>query len=172
MFIERTSGFARVILSNYELTPSDTIMIFSVGGSTALPLEMAQECKKKGVKVIAVTNVASGGDLQNNADLVIDLGVPDGDALIDIPGLLYPVGPGSTLSAVAVVNEIKCRTAKKLLEIGKMLPVLTSASLIGEEHKNEVFSTAYDEHARRMSNVLRKTEQAPYISAQPEIPQT
>jgi uncharacterized phosphosugar-binding protein len=172
MFIERMTGFASVILSNYELTENETIMIFSVGDSTALPIEMAQECQKLGVKVIAVTNVASGGELQLNADLVIDLGVPDGDALIEIPGLVYPVGPGSTLSAIAIVNEIKCRTARKLLEVGKMLPVLTSASLIGEEHKNEVFSTAYDEHARRMSKVLRKTTQAPYISARTEVPKT
>ena len=165
MFIERVSGLADQVLANYALDENDLVIIFSVGGSSALPIEMAQGVRRAGVRVIAVTNVQSDGALQEHADLVIDLGVPDGDALIQLSGLEYPVGPGSSLSAVAIVNEIKCRTAEKLLEKNKMLPVLTSASLIGEQRKTEIFSLAYDEHARRMSMALRKTSEAPYISA-------
>lgn len=170
MFIERTSGLADQVLANYSLDDNDLVIIFSVGGSSALPIEMAQGARAAGVRVIAVTNVVSGGELQNNADLVIDLGVPDGDALIDLAGFEFPVGPGSSLSAIAIVNEIKCRTAAKLLDQDKMLPVLTSASLIGEDRKTEVFSLAYDEHARRMSMALRKTQEAPYISAKVGTP--
>src|SRR6476646_5138311 len=45
MFIERTSGLAEVILSNFTFGPSDVIMIFSAGGSSAVPVEMATGAK-------------------------------------------------------------------------------------------------------------------------------
>jgi uncharacterized phosphosugar-binding protein len=34
-------------------------MVFSVGGKTAVPIEMAMGARKFGIKVIAVTSVAS-----------------------------------------------------------------------------------------------------------------
>ena len=45
---------------------------------------------------------------------MLDLCTPVGDALIAIDGLDTPVGPGSTLAAVALVNELKVRVAREL----------------------------------------------------------
>ena len=58
---------------------------------------------------------------------MIDLCTPAADALVAIDGLADPVGPGSSIAAVAVVNEIKVRTAELLVARGAMPPVLTSA---------------------------------------------
>ena len=49
-----------------------------------------------------------------------------------IDGLDTPVGPGSTLAAVAIVNSIKVRTAELLVERGAMPPVITRASVVGD----------------------------------------
>ena len=155
MFIERVSGLAEVILDNYSFQPSDIYMGFSVSGSSAVPLEMLTGAKKRGLRTIAVTSARQGGAMSKEADLVIDLDVPDGDALVGIDGADVSVGPVSTLLYVAIVNEIKVQTAALLAAEGKLPPVLTGASVVGEERSKELFTAAYDEHARRVSRILR-----------------
>src|SRR5437879_10966720 len=109
MFIERVPGLAEVILSNFTFAPKDVMIVFSAGGTSAVPVEMARGARRRGLRVIAVTSVEQsmssevdpvvGSRLLDEADLVIDLCTPHADAMIDIPGLDTPVGPGSTISA-------------------------------------------------------------------------
>ena len=96
--------------------------------------------------------------LLDEADLVIDLCTPPADALIDIPGLDTPVGPGSTVTAVAIVNSIKVRTAELLTERGAMPPVLTRASVVGANRSRDLFEEAYREHARRIARAITREE--------------
>ena len=164
MFIERVEGLAEVILSGFDFGENDVMMVFSASGRAAVPVEIALGARDRGLKVVAVTSIAeseaspathsSGLRLFEIADLVIDIGTPPGDALVTLDGLTTPVGPGSTLANTAVVNEIKVRTAELLVASGKMPPVLTSASMVGEEESRLSFETAYAEHARRLASVL------------------
>jgi uncharacterized phosphosugar-binding protein len=164
MFIERMPGLAETILANFELPPSDVMMVFSASGVSAAPIEMALGARERGLTVVAVTSVAGSrasepthpaGRLADVADHVLDLGTPPGDALVTVPGLATPVAPGSTLAAVAIVNEIKARTAALLVERGAMPPVLSSASVVGPEESARLFDAAYAEHARRYARSLR-----------------
>jgi uncharacterized phosphosugar-binding protein len=164
MFIERVPGLADAILENYTFGANDVYMGFSVGGSTALPLEMLAGAKSRGIRTIAVTSVAAGGRLAEQADLVIDLAVPDGDGLVTIEGTRSPVGPVSSFLYVAVVNEIKVQTAALLAAEGKLPPVLTSAAVVGDEQSKALFDAAYNEHARRASRVLRGAAEAAVLS--------
>jgi len=164
MFIERMPGLAEVILSNFSFGPKDVMIVFSAGGTTAVPVEMARGARQRGLRVIAVTSVeqsmasdvdpAAGSRLLDEADLVIDLCTPHADAMVGIPGLDTPVGPGSTVSAVAIVNSIKVRTAELLTEQGAMPPVLTRASVVGAERSRVLFDEAYQEHARRIARSI------------------
>jgi uncharacterized phosphosugar-binding protein len=164
MFIERTPGLAEVILSNFTFGPHDVMMVFSAGGTTAVPVEMARGARARGLRVIAVTAVRESlsapvdplvrSRLLDEADLVIDLCTPEADALCLIEGLDTPVGPASTIAAVAVVNSIKVRTAELLVARGAMPPVLTRASVVGAERSRDLFDSAYREHARRISRVV------------------
>jgi len=166
MFIERVEGLAETILANFELGPPDVMMVFSASGLSAVPIEMAQGARRRGLPVIAVTSVAqsragrprhsSGTRLLDHADVVLDLCTPPGDAMTEIEGLETPVGPGSTLAAVALVNQLKVQTAELLVERGAMLPVLTSAALVGQEASDELFEAAYGEYATRVSRILRR----------------
>lgn len=166
MFIERTEGLAEVILSNFDFGDHDVMVVFSASGRSAVPIEMAIGAIDRGMKVIAVTSLSeskagesshsSGTRLFENADLVIDIGTPAGDALVDLDGLDTPVGPGSSLANVAVVNEIKVRTAERLVARGKMPPVLTASSVVGKERSQRYFDAAYAEHAERLARVLRR----------------
>jgi len=164
MFIERMPGLAEVILDNFRFGPSDVMMIFSAGGTTAVPVEMARGARSRGLRVIAVTSVVQsmssdidpvvGSRLMDEADLVIDLCTPHADALITIEGLDTPIGPGSTVTAIAIVNSIKVRTAELLTERGLMPPVITRASVVGAERSRELFDSAYREHSRRIARAI------------------
>jgi uncharacterized phosphosugar-binding protein len=141
------------------------MVVFSASGVTAVPIEMAMLCRERGTPVVAVTSVeasrasqalhSSGTRLLDHADVVIDLCTPVGDALCALEGRDTPVGPGSTLAAVAVVNELKLRTAERLVARDALPPVLTSAALVGADESRRLFDAAYAEHARRTSHALR-----------------
>ena len=168
MFIERVEGLAEAILANFVLEPPDVMIVFSVGGLSAVPIEMAQGARRRGLPVIAVTSVeqslagspshSSGTRLLDHADVVVDLCTPIGDALVTVDGLETPVAPGSSIAAVAIANEIKAQTAALLVERDAMPPVLTSAALVGPERSRKLFDAAYAEHARRVAHVLRGAE--------------
>jgi uncharacterized phosphosugar-binding protein len=164
MFIERVPGLAEVILSNFSFGPHDVLIVFSASGLTAVPVEMARGARRRGLRVIGVTSVAqsmsaepdeaAGGRLLDEVDLTIDLCTPAADALSLIESLDTPVGPGSTIAAVAIVNSIKVRVAQLLVERGKMPPVLTRASVVGGERSRTLFDQAYREHARRIARAI------------------
>ena len=164
MFIERMPGLAEVILSNFHYGPHDVMMVFSASGLTAVPVEMAKGAKTRGMRVIAVTSVAqsmsgqpepaAGVRLLEIADLVLDVCTPHADAMVTIDGLDSPVGPGSTIGAVAIVNAIKSRTAELLVSKGAMPPVISRASAVGAERSRELFDDAYREHARRLARAI------------------
>jgi uncharacterized phosphosugar-binding protein len=175
MFIERMPGLAEVVLDNFRFGPQDVMIVFSAGGTTAVPVEMAREARRRGLRVIAVTSVeqsmhsepepTSGKRLLDEADLVIDLCSPSADALVTIDGLDTPVGPASTIAAVAIVNSIKVRTAELLVERGAMPPVITRASVVGAERSRDLFDAAYGEHARRSSRAIMRDADAGPSSA-------
>ena len=164
MFIERMPGLAEVILSNFRFGPADVMMVFSASGLTAVPVEMAAGATARGLRVIAVTSVAqsmsaepepaAGRRLLDVADLVLDVCSPDADATVTLDGLDTPVGPVSTVGAVAIVNAIKARTAELLVERGAMPPVITRASEVGAERSRALFDAAYREHARRLARAI------------------
>jgi uncharacterized phosphosugar-binding protein len=163
MFLERVEGLAETILANFRLRPTDAMMVFSVGGTTAVPIEMAQVARRHGLRVIAVTSLehsrasesqhSSRTRLADHADVVLDLCTPAGDALVEVGG--ERVGPGSTLAAAALANAVKVRTAELLHARGELPPVLTAASLVGASESRRRFDAAYAEHARRYTEVLR-----------------
>jgi uncharacterized phosphosugar-binding protein len=164
MFIERVPGLAEVILSNFRFGAHDVMIVFSASGLSALPVEMARGAKARGLRVIAVTSVAqsmsaepepaAGARLLEEADLVLDVCTPSADAMVTIGSLDTPIGPGSTIGAVAIVNAIKVRTAELLVERGAMPPVITRASVVGAARSKSLFEEAYREHARRLARAI------------------
>jgi len=163
MFLENVHGLAARILRNYDLSPKDTALVASSSGCNLVPIEMAEEFKRRGVKVVAIISKAhseasrsqrrDGRKLQDFADVVLDTGAPVGDAMIEVPGLETPVGPGSTIGGCMLINAIKVEVAALLTEAGKPPTVLTAPALVGNEKASQLFESAYDEHARRLAKL-------------------
>ena len=163
MFLENVHGLAGRILRNFETTPQDCALIASSSGCNLVPIEMAEEFKRRGIKVVAILSKAhseasrsqrrDGRKLQDFADIILDTGAPVGDAMIEIPGLETPVGPGSTIGGCLLINAIKVEVAALLTEAGHPPTVLTAPVLVGRDRSEDLFDRAYDEHGRRLSKL-------------------
>jgi uncharacterized phosphosugar-binding protein len=93
---------------------------------------------------------SSGKRLFEVADVTLDNCAVAGDAMVQIPGLPTPVGPGSTIGNTALGNMLKCEVARLLTEKGQPPLVLTSAHYVGEEESRRLFEAAYDDYRRRV----------------------
>ncbi len=118
-FIEQTSGFAKVIMSNYNLTPQDTLIVFSNSGINALPVELCHLANEQGLTTISISSTAHslanapknplGKRLLEIADIHIDNHTPEGDALVQVSADIR-VGSGSTIAAMVIMNAIVVET--------------------------------------------------------------
>jgi len=161
MFLENVSGLAARILRNFDLKAGDSALVVSSSGCNVVPVEMAEEFQRRGVKVVALiskdhaeasTSRHPGGKkLQDFADIVLDTGAPVGDAMVKIEGLDTPVAPGSTVGGCLIVNAVKAEVALRLTQAGQPPKVLTAGVLVGPEKATALFESAYDEHARRIA---------------------
>jgi uncharacterized phosphosugar-binding protein len=161
MFLENVSGLAARILRNFDLKAGDSALVISSSGCNVVPVEMAQEFQRRGVKVAAIISRAhadastsrhsDGKKLQDFAEIVLDTGAPVGDAMVHIDGLETPVAPGSTVGGCLLVNAIKAAVADRLTKAGQPPTVLTAGAVVGAVRATELFEAAYDEHARRLA---------------------
>lgn len=161
MFLENVSGLAARILRNFDLKAGDSALVVSSSGCNVVPVEMAEEFQRRGVRVVALisrehaeastSRHPAGKKLQDCADLVLDTGAPVGDAMVAIEGLDTPVAPGSTVGGCLVVNALKAEVADRLTRAGQPPKVLTASVVAGAARATELFEAAYDEHARRLA---------------------
>lgn len=161
MFLENVSGLAARILRNFDLQLGDSALVISSSGCNVVPVEMAEEFQKRGVKVIAIISAMhshacnsrhrDGKKLQDFADIVLDTGAHVGDAMVQIDGLETPVAPGSTIGGCLLVNALKAEVAQLLTLAGQPPKVLTAGAVVGQDKATQLFEAAYDEHARRLA---------------------
>ena len=166
MFLENVSGLAERILRNFALDPRDSAFVISSSGCNVVPIEMAEQFQRRGVKVVALVSRAhadastsrraDGKKLTDFADLVLDTGAPVGDAMVKLDGLDTPVAPGSTVGGCLVVNAIKAEVAARLTAAGQPPKVLSAGVVVGAERATALFEAAYDEHARRLAKLYEK----------------
>lgn len=137
--LERVEGIATVRLESAGVGPGDVLLIASNSGRNAFPVEAALEGKRRGAKIIALTSLqhsqsvtsrhSSGQRLFEIADLVLDTGVPAGDAAVELNGLDLPVGPLSTVAGAALMNAVMVQVVANLLATGHTPPVFRSANV-------------------------------------------
>jgi uncharacterized phosphosugar-binding protein len=166
MFLENVSGLAERILRNFDLSPNDSALVISSSGCNVVPIEIAEQFRKRGVRVVSIISKAhsdasasrhpEGKKLQDFSNLVLDTGAPVGDAMVRVPGLETPVAPGSTVGGCLLVNMIKAEVATRLTAAGHPPKVLSAGAVVGAERATELFEAAYDEHARRLAKLYER----------------
>lgn len=165
MFLENVPGLAERILRNFGLDKRDSALVVSSSGCNIVPIEMAEQFQKNGIKVVALVTQdhldkseskrSDKKKLSDFGDIVLDTGAPVGDSMIKIPGLDTPVSPGSTVGGIMIVNCIKAEVARMLTDAGQPPKVLTANAIVGADKAKQLFESAYDEHAHRMAEVYR-----------------
>src|SRR5213595_243996 len=58
MFLENVSGLAERILRNFDLAPQDSALVISSSGCNVVPVEIAEEFRRRGVRVVAIISRA------------------------------------------------------------------------------------------------------------------
>lgn len=159
-FIHGQEGYGDAILSSHQLDKDDAMMIFSHSGLNAVTLDIAVGAKKKGMKVIGITSIphssstpsrhSCGKRLYELADVVIDTGVPKGDASIRIEGVTGAVGATSTSIAIAIGQAINAVTVEKLAQRGKEPFIMVSPNTTDKESANIQNDRNYAELWRRL----------------------
>jgi|FaiFalFF_MnMetaG_3_1042247.scaffolds.fasta_scaffold03016_3 uncharacterized phosphosugar-binding protein len=151
--LERLDGYAAAAIREVPIQPGDVLIVHSVSGRNAAPVEVALYGKERGARVIALTSLdysqsvsprsRTGKRLFEVADLVIDNGAPRGDAVVQLPGFAQPVSPVSTILGAAILHAIVAEACAILLERGIQPPVFLSANLEGGDEHNARLMSRY-----------------------------
>jgi len=151
--VERTEGYAKVIMVSFDVRPGEVVVVVSNSGINPVPIDLAIEAKAIGASVIAVTSAenyasaasrhSSGKKLGDVADITIDSRVPVGDAILSLDGLAAPVAASSTVLGAALMNAIVAQTAEELLAMGQQPPVIVSMNVPGGDEQNARLTEQY-----------------------------
>ncbi|MDT0403292.1 MULTISPECIES: SIS domain-containing protein [Streptomyces] len=155
--LERVDGLAGVVLDSSPLRAGDALIIVSLSGRNALPVEMAMKARERGVKVIGVTSVAyatrtasrhsSGTFLKDHCDVVLDSRIAVGDAELTLEGVPAPFAPASTVVTSAVLQAVMATAAAALVDRGIEPPLLRSGNVDGGHEWN---ARVFEEYADRI----------------------
>jgi uncharacterized phosphosugar-binding protein len=159
--LERMEGYGLVALCQQDLRAGEVMVVISTSGRNPVPVDVALEARRRGLKVVALTSVAysraaksrhsSGQVLCDVADVVIDTcGVP-GDAVLDLPGVAVKFSPVSTVIGAAVLNAVMARVVELLVERGVEPPIFLSGNLDGADARNIALVEKYRSRAGRLS---------------------
>jgi uncharacterized phosphosugar-binding protein len=139
--LERVDGLATAVLDSSPLRAGDLLIVISLSGRNALPVEMARHARELGVKVIGVTSVAyatattsrhsSGTFLKDHCDLVLDSKIGVGDAELTHDAVPAPFAPASTVVTSALLQAVMATAAADLADRGVQPPLLRSGNVDG-----------------------------------------
>lgn len=139
---ERQTGAAAAAFAPYPVGDRDVVVVISNSGVNAAPVEAAELARAAGARVIALTSRAYAAasargrpTLADMADIVIDNGLPPGDAMVSLPGTPLKAGPGSTAIGAALLHALFAQTAAQLAADGPP-PIYLSANMPGAEANN------------------------------------
>lgn len=145
---ERDSGLGVEILNAYPAKAGDVLMVASNSGRNAVPIDLALEGRKRGMRVIAITNLAhstawpsrhaGGKNLGEVAELTIDNCGVNGDACVPVEALAGNIGPTTTSTGALIVNAIIVAGIEHALRRGTKPEVFISSNSYGDDHNDQL----------------------------------
>lgn len=153
---ERETGIAATIMKRYPIGTGDVFIVISNSGVNNAPVEALRIAQQCGAKTIALTSVAYSASISDGreclaglAEIVLDNGLPPGDALIEIRDSSLSAGAGSTVIGAALLNAIFSEVADRLAADGRP-PVYRSANMPGAKEFNAGLIEKYRSRNRHL----------------------
>ena len=144
---ERLEGYAKILLDNYPIEKGDVLILVSVSGRNAVPVEMAKIAKERGIKIIGITSYSytknvesrhpSGKKMYEFADVVLDNKVPKGDAIVEVEGFPVKFAPASGVTSIALLHTLTALVIEQLLAKGIEPPITIAANVDGSAEHND-----------------------------------
>jgi uncharacterized phosphosugar-binding protein len=144
--MEQMEGYAKVILDNSPIKTGDVLILVSVSGRNAVPVELAQLARECGIKIIGVTSReyseavtsrhSSGKKMNDFADIILDNKAPKGDAVLDAKEVPQKFSPVSGVTSIALLQALIAATIEDLLNRGVVPPIFLAANVDGGAEYN------------------------------------
>ena len=144
--LERLENYAEIILDFTPIREGDVLIVVSVSGRNAVPIEMAKVAHERGAKVIGVTGYdysssveprhPGGKNMYAYADVVLDNKAKAGDAVLEDKRLPAKFCPVSGVTSTVVLQSMVAETIEQLLDRGVVPPVFMAANVDGGEAFN------------------------------------
>lgn len=155
--LERTVNYGSAIMKYYDLQKDDVLIIFHNIGINPATIDAAEEAKKRGAKIIAISSTAwqtempedhfirhpNKKNLFDYADVCIEDFNPVGDAVVTVPGLETPIAPVSNIIDFYIAHLLEIETVKQCIDRGITPPVWSSANTPGGDEKNAKYLEKY-----------------------------
>ena len=155
--LERTVNFGASIVKYYNPQKDDVVIFFHNIGINPATIDAAEECKKRGMKIIAVASSywqkemprdhfirhPNGKNLFDYADVCIDDYNPVGDAVVNVPGMTTPIGPVSNVVDFTIAHLLEISCCRQCVARGIVTQVWNSANAPGGEKKNAAYIEKY-----------------------------
>lgn len=155
--LERLEGVGKVIMERSPIGKKDVVLVASVSGRNAAPVEVAMISKERGAKLIVLTSIEFSKSVESrhssgkrlfelNHDVILDYCCPSGDATISLEGFPQRIGPVSTISGHYMLNAMIVGVIDNLVKAKiDPLPVFMSANLDGgKEFNNKILERYKD----------------------------
>jgi uncharacterized phosphosugar-binding protein len=144
--MEQMTGYAKVILESSPAKAGDVLILVSVSGRNAVPIELAELAKARGIHLIAVTSreyseaVVSrhptGKKMHEFAELILDNKAPKGDAVLEDKDMPQKFNPVSGVTSTALLQALVAAAIEELLSRGFTPPVFLAANVDGGAEYN------------------------------------
>ncbi|WP_293784671.1 SIS domain-containing protein [uncultured Aeromicrobium sp.] len=139
--IEKLPGYAKALLDNSPLREGDVLIVVSVSGRNAVPIELAQLAAERGITVVAVTSHEytdavesrheSGKKMKDFAHFVLDNKVAAGDAALELPQVPQRFSALSGVTSTALLHALVSEVIADLVDHDVVPPIFLAANLDG-----------------------------------------
>ena len=164
MNIERTQGYGRIVIDDYNLKRGDLLIIVNAYGINAATIDAVLEAKDRGVKTIGISSVKHADEtpddhparhpskynLHDIVDLSINSKIKVGDAVIEIEGQEQKVGAISTFVNAFVLNSITIETTAQLAKENIQPPIWKSGNVTGGDEWNSQFISRFKGRVKKL----------------------
>ena len=149
--LERIENYGSAIMRYYNLKKDDVLIIFHNIGVNPATIDAAEEAKKQGARIIAVSSTywqqgidpdaairhSNKKNLFDYADVKIDDYNPVGDTVVELEGFDTPIAPISNIIDFYIAHRLEIETVKLCLARGIEPPVWKSANVAGGDEFNK-----------------------------------